>query len=1036
MLLDDRLSELLLRWEESRDEGRPISVEELCRDCPELFDELKRRIAVLDSVNAVLASTPDGGDPISHARQSSDAAAELGRQFQTTSTFRTLRFHARGGKGHVFIARDDELGRDVALKIISSRRAADSQGRERFLREARITSLLEHPGTAPVFCIGRDETGRPFYCARYVEGETLAEAIRQFHAGTGRLGLQQLLNRFIAVCNTIAYAHSREVVHRDIKPANIVLGPYGETIVLDWGLAKFAAQADEPVSESDADRGSGSSDTRAGSAIGTPAYMSPEQAAGELDAIGPASDVYSLGATLFAILTGEPPVEGRSVGEVLDRVRRGDIRPPHRVRPGVPPALDAICLKAIARIPHDRYSSPLELAADVEHWLADEPVSCYREPAAARVARWARRHKPIVTGVTALVMTATLALAISTILVGQQRARAEDRFRQARQAVDDSFTRVSQNTLLGVPGLRPLRKELLEAALGYYQRFLEERSSDATLQRDVAVTWSRVGEITAETGTPSAALAAYRKSHEIYARLAAPSPNDVALQRDLAASLERIGRLHAALGKTGDAAEVYRECTDILEELTRSRPADADTRDRLASVYLLTGLLLESQSQPDAAREQFRKARDIAAELAREHPERATFLHTLARSHESLAELEVQSGAIDAAADAFDAAGDILQELVRLDAKNHESHQSLARVITRIGDLQSSSKSEVTQIASAIESFRTARQIRERLVRDHPSVFDFRRELAELLEKLGAAQRAAGEHTAALESLVEARQTRSYLAEPVNMKLEEAISGTYFDTGVWHRAHGRIEEAARALRQASEIRNQTGLPPDPKLDETLGRNHLLIGYQQWEIGRLEDAAQSFDLARATLERLVVDQPENAGLRAGLAASHLGHAMSLDFLQRHDEALAANQRTIDLLHEAVAADPSPFNRIGLSCSYFLMEGIYRKLGRAADADQAAEQTRKFQPPDADSLYALAREFSFYAALAGKGKEQYSPADRFEFQHYSDRAVECLRAAVDAGFKDFDRLNNDPALAVLGGHAGFRSLRQRQSTSPNP
>ena len=241
----------------------------------------------------------------------------------------------------------------------------------------------------PVYGLGHYDDGRPFYAMRFIKGDSLKEAIERFHRPTApvatpgerTLELQKLLRRFLDVCNAVAYAHSRGVLHRDIKPGNIMLGQYGETLVVDWGLAKVVGThgAGRRRRRSRPPSASGSSETLPGSAIGTPAYMSPEQAAGRLDQLGPASDVYSLGATLYSLLTGKAPIDGADVQDILRHVRRGDFPRPRQVDPDIPRGLEAICLKAMAVESADRYSSPRALADDIERWLADEPVAAWRE---------------------------------------------------------------------------------------------------------------------------------------------------------------------------------------------------------------------------------------------------------------------------------------------------------------------------------------------------------------------------------------------------------------------------------------------------------------------------------------------------------------------------------------------------------------------------------------------------------------------------------------------------------------------------------
>ncbi len=440
------------------------------------------------------------------------AAWSLGTPTSEGMRFRILRPYAQGGIGKVSVAFDAELQREVALKQIKKERAADADSRARFLLEAEVTGRLEHPGIVPVYGLGMDDDDQPFYAMRFVRGTSFEEAINAFHGADEdprrdprerSMSLRHLLDRFVDVCQTVAYAHSRGVLHRDLKPANILLGPFNESLVVDWGLAKvFSRGPGEPTGRPQAGptgagappsgsagaatgRGpdapdiggaaagragpgsgdssaagaqpdssepplgfSSSTDTAAGTAFGTPAYMSPEQANGRLDQLGPASDVYSLGAMLYTLLAGRPAFDyvWCEVTAILDRVRLSEFPPPRKVNPRVPRALEAVCLKAMQNRPEDRYASATAMAEEIDRWLADEPVRAHREPAPARLARWGRRHKPVVAGAAVLLLTAVAALSAGILLIGREQRRTEGQRQRAEAQSTLAFRKTEEAT--------------------------------------------------------------------------------------------------------------------------------------------------------------------------------------------------------------------------------------------------------------------------------------------------------------------------------------------------------------------------------------------------------------------------------------------------------------------------------------------------------------------------------------------------------------------------------------------------------------
>jgi eukaryotic-like serine/threonine-protein kinase len=344
------------------------------------------------------------------------------------------RLHAKGGLGQVWVARDGDLGREVALKELRGNGAEDPALLGRFLEEAKITGQLEHPNIVPVYELVRPTHAgsEPFYTMRFIRGRTLAGAIEQYHARrkarqTQPLELRELLNSLIAVCNAVAYAHSRGVIHRDLKPDNVILGDYGEVVLVDWGLAKAKGTVESESSRVTLSLGRETcrGATVQGQAMGTPSYMPPEQAEGRLELVDERSDIYGLGAVLYDILVGEPPFDGSDARTILSRVITDPPRLPRRKVPETPPALEAVCLKALAKNPADRYPTVKEFALELERWLGDEPVMAYREPITTRTRRWLRRHRLLVTAATALLVAAVPLSLIIAMNREQARRQAE-----------------------------------------------------------------------------------------------------------------------------------------------------------------------------------------------------------------------------------------------------------------------------------------------------------------------------------------------------------------------------------------------------------------------------------------------------------------------------------------------------------------------------------------------------------------------------------------------------------------------------------
>ncbi len=538
-------------------------------------------------------------------------------QAQSHGLYRPIRLHARGGLGEVFEVRDEQFQRPVALKVLHERAGADPERRRRFLQEARITAQLEHPGIPPVHTLTQTDDGRPGYTMRFLQGETLHEAVRKSHEANPsrrRLTPRQLLSHFLAVCNTVAYAHSRGLVHGDLKPGNIMLGPFGETLVLDWGLARRVGEPEETPSagrETTPDEFAADAPGAVVSQVsGTPGFMSPEQAAGRGARVGPASDVYSLGATLYFLLTGQPPFpaprDRREWQAIAARIRQGDFPRPRLVNRRVPAALEAVCLKAMALRPPDRYAGVLALAADLEHWLAGEPVSACPEPWRDRAARWLKKHRVLTAAAAVGVLIALISLATATALLRAAYGReqqAHDAAEAQRAKADAAYGREQQARTAAETQRAKADAHLdnaLKAVAFYLRQIHEVPNPHIALQKGGSL--PSLSDQKALRASQAADLA------QLYQRLQAePDDQDPRFVQLTSYVLHGLGICHSLLGHQAEGEKYYLQALALQERLLTESPEPnayafdlADTACDLARRY-------RGWSQPDNVRRLFQR---------------------------------------------------------------------------------------------------------------------------------------------------------------------------------------------------------------------------------------------------------------------------------------------------------------------------------------------------------------------------------------------------------------------------------------------
>lgn len=897
--------------------------------------DAERSLAALKADRATCERLAESGDPELTASierlclsstELEDADPDRTRTYSVGSAtsggqrFRVLRAHARGGIGEVMVAFDTELNREVALKQIQEKHASDRTTRARFVREAEITGGLEHPGIVPVYGLGAGPDGRPFYAMRLIKGNSLKEAIAQRTAdeslkpdpGSRSLALRKLLRRFLDVCNAIDYAHRRGVLHRDLKPANVVVGKHGETLVVDWGLAKALGKAEtDSVTDERVivpSLAGGLTETLPGSAIGTPAYMSPEQAGGAIESLGLRSDVYSLGAILYAVLTGRAPFERTGVGDVLRAVQAGAFPAPRKLDATIDRALEAICLKAMALKPADRYGSARELGDEVERWMAGEPVAAYRERWTERARRWLKRHRTGVSAAMAAGAVAVLSLGAATILllsayheVQGERDKARARFQMAREAVDGFYTQVSESGEMKAHGLELLRRDLLDSAVAFYRRLAGEETGDASVRAEQGRAYARLAVLLCDLERNDQARSAFDHAAAVFRQLVREQPRKVEYERELAATLERRGVLEHDTGHYDAAEPPHREALGLRRHLADIDPRDPVSRRDVAGSLHALGRLKRDSSHLADAEPLYQQALDIRRQLLAEFPDAPEYRDDLALTEFNIANLYIRMRRFDEGEQAYLRALGLWERLVAA-YPNSTSYllllsntcNNLANVYDRLGrlnlaqqyhlralamhqqladahplvprweeDLAKSLQNlanvelHMGQMERAQSGLDQAIAIRRRLVRDYPEILEFAANLAETYSDVGDLNRELGQNPLALQWYDQAleqirmvlRQQPSYGA--AQGYLEQIYVGQARALSDLHRA-AEADAALRSAESADQKRNDPGMRVCRALLRARSGDHAAAAAEAGDLARDRwlSGRYLFDLARA------------------------------------------------------------------------------------------------------------------------------------------------------------------------------------------
>jgi serine/threonine-protein kinase len=652
---------------------------------------------------------------------------------------------ARGGMGVVYRARQVSLGRVVALKMILGGGLASDADGLRLRNEAEAAARLQHPGIVAIHEVG-ERDGQPYFSMDYVEGPTLAALVREQPLPAARAA------RYVeGIARAVQHAHEQGVLHRDLKPSNVLVDADDRPHVTDFGLAR-QVHVDRRL-------------TGTGEVLGTPSYMPPEQASDRKGAIGPASDVYALGAILYELLTGRPPFQAETAFDTLLLVLGNEPVPPRRLNPRVPRDLETVCLKCLEKEPRKRYPTAAALADDLARFQRGEPVQARPIRAAARAWRWCRR-KPVLATLLGLAGVFVGVLAGGTLLLAaanraarlerdravEQTKKARQRFAQARDAVDRLQTAVSQSRALKALGAERVRRKLLEDAAEFYERFAEEEEADAEVRLEQGRICGRLGDVYRELGREDDAEKAYERAKTIFASLVEARPDSAHALQGLAAAHFQMGRLCVGSNRRDDAKNAFQESLRLNARLLEEHPEYAShPRYQLTHAALLEqqALLYQDARQWDDAEKAHREALRLRRELVATRPGDTEYELHLASGLDLLADLLRDANRLDDAEKLLAEGLLIRKRLAEAQPDDPELQRDLAASYESLGHLGAARLNP----RKAADSYEPALAILKRLAAEHPDVLAYKIDVGGCLCNLGNMAAASGQYEPAVTHL-------------------------------------------------------------------------------------------------------------------------------------------------------------------------------------------------------------------------------------------------------------------------------------------
>jgi serine/threonine protein kinase/Flp pilus assembly protein TadD len=986
----------------------------------------------------------------------------------TLGDFRLHREIGRGGMGVVYEATQISLNRVVALKVLPFAATMDPRHLQRFKHEAMAAAMLHHPHIVPVYGVGC-ERGVHYYAMQLIEGRSLAAVVEEMkpapatkvkeqpadatvdfsptlsHPNTptpetapvAALSTQKskskkdkayfrtTVERIAQAADALEYAHSMGIVHRDVKPGNLLLDDAGHLWVTDFGLAKLDTAANMTVS---------------GDLIGTLRYMSPEQALARHGLVDHRTDVYSLGATLYELLTLGPAVDGADKQEMLRKIAFEEPVPPRKLDKVIPTELETVTLKCLAKNPDDRYATAGEMAEDLRRWLDHQTIMAKPPSLRQKTAKWVRRHPGVMTAVAAGLLVAAFTAAVSAVLVYREQrhtqdayAEANDAYGRARLALDELSSQVIDDWLAKQPVLTDAQNQFMERALGHYEWLAGRTGADTETRAGVAGAYLRAGDIRVKLGRTAGAEADYTRAVELYQNLADKFPDEPAYRMALAKANRARGVALQRLGQLAAAGQAFTRAVFLHDHLVLEFPSNADYRYELAGTLLDYGDFLTLEEHQQRAEDAYRRGLMILQQMT---PSTPAVRHRLAQFH-------IHFGSFQycvLAHWAWSVEGErslregiaLLEALEKQAADSPHANQYRDDLANGLSEL-AGNLGHARRPADAVDADRRAVGVMDRLAADYPSVPEYRYRLAKSISGLG---NHLGDLRRDEEAWTEFRRSVTILEKlvadyPSEPRYRSPLVYIVNLMGVRYRKEGRYEDSEAACRRAIKLSSDLkgeGMLPYTNLGTVLCEQNkhkeAEIAYQEairlvpddsrpytrlanllWKIGRNGEAETAFrratelkpveSLAHKNFAIFLREQGRSADAEAAEAAFRKAVESEPELIQldtRLTNILAGNARPTDVAERVILAE---------HCAE------YKQLPVAAV--RYFEEAFAAQPVLADDLlnahrYSAARA----AALAGCGQgNDAGGLSEEERARLRRQALDWLRADLKAWRRQLDR-----------------------------